>query len=77
MTRAFGATAGGASYYIDASGQDCRAELQKLGGASVILATAPERGRPISLLVDGLSPDGKLLVPGRRPPNHSRSMCSP
>ena len=52
----------GAHHYIDASGQDVVAELQKLGGASVILATAPNAAA-ISALVDGLSPDGKLLVP--------------
>jgi propanol-preferring alcohol dehydrogenase len=38
------------------------AELQKLGGARVILATAPS-AQAISALVDGLSPSGKLLVP--------------
>lgn len=52
----------GAHHYIDASAQDIVAELQKLGGASVILATAPNAAA-ISALVDGLSPDGKLLVP--------------
>jgi D-arabinose 1-dehydrogenase-like Zn-dependent alcohol dehydrogenase len=52
----------GAHYYIDASAQDVVAELQKLGGANVILATAPNAAA-ISALVDGLSPDGKLLVP--------------
>ncbi len=52
----------GAHHYIDASGQDVVAELQKLGGASVILATAPNAAA-ISVLVDGLSPDGKLVVP--------------
>src|SRR5438034_11262296 len=38
------------------------AELQKLGGANVILATAPN-AQAISALVDGLAPSGKLLVP--------------
>jgi D-arabinose 1-dehydrogenase-like Zn-dependent alcohol dehydrogenase len=52
----------GAHHYIDASAQDVVAELQKLGGANVILATAPNAAA-ISALVDGLSPDGKLLVP--------------
>jgi D-arabinose 1-dehydrogenase-like Zn-dependent alcohol dehydrogenase len=52
----------GAHHYIDASAQDVVAELQKLGGASVILATAPNAAA-ISVLVDGLSPSGKLLVP--------------
>jgi len=52
----------GAHHYIDAKAQDVVAELQKLGGASVILATAPN-AQAISPLVDGLGPDGKLLVP--------------
>jgi D-arabinose 1-dehydrogenase-like Zn-dependent alcohol dehydrogenase len=38
------------------------AELQKPGGARVILMTAPN-AKAISALVDGLSPSGKLLVP--------------
>lgn len=52
----------GAHHYIDATASDVVAELQKLGGAAVILATAPN-AQAISPLVDGLSPDGKLLVP--------------
>jgi len=52
----------GAHHYIDATAQDSVAELQKLGGARVILATAPN-AQAISGLVDGLAPSGKLLVP--------------
>jgi D-arabinose 1-dehydrogenase-like Zn-dependent alcohol dehydrogenase len=52
----------GAHHYIDATAADPVAELQKLGGASVILATAPN-AQAISGLVDGLAPSGKLLVP--------------
>ena len=52
----------GAHHYIDATAMDVVAELQKLGGANVILATAPNAAA-ISALVDALSPDGKLLVP--------------
>ena len=52
----------GAQHYVDASAQDVVGELQKLGGASVILATAPN-AQAISGLVDGLAPSGKLLVP--------------
>ena len=52
----------GAHSYIDATAKDVVAELQKLGGASVILATAPN-ANAISGLVDGLAPSGKLLVP--------------
>jgi D-arabinose 1-dehydrogenase-like Zn-dependent alcohol dehydrogenase len=52
----------GAHHYIDSGEDDAAAELQKLGGARVILATAPN-AKAISALVDGLSPNGKLLVP--------------
>jgi D-arabinose 1-dehydrogenase-like Zn-dependent alcohol dehydrogenase len=52
----------GAHHYIDATASDVVTELQKLGGALVILATAPN-AQAISALVDGLSPSGKLLVP--------------
>ncbi|HMJ65703.1 MAG TPA: alcohol dehydrogenase [Candidatus Binatia bacterium] len=52
----------GAHHYIDSEASDAVAELQKLGGARVILATAPN-AKAISALVDGLSVDGKLLVP--------------
>src|SRR5215211_2798696 len=56
----------GAHHYIDATGDDVVAELQKLGGANVILATAPN-AQAISPLVDGLSPSGLLLVPAAPP----------
>lgn len=52
----------GAHHYINTDTGDAVAELQKLGGARVILATAPN-AKAISALVDGLSPSGKLLVP--------------
>src|SRR5215471_17917011 len=52
----------GAHHYIDSIAQDAVAELQKLGGARVILATAPN-AQAISALVDGLAPGGLLLVP--------------
>ena len=52
----------GAHHYIDTNAADAVAELQKLGGACVILATAPN-AKAISGLVDGLSVNGKLLVP--------------
>jgi D-arabinose 1-dehydrogenase-like Zn-dependent alcohol dehydrogenase len=52
----------GAHFYIDTDAGDAVAELQKLGGARVILATAPN-AKAISALVDGLSPSGTLLVP--------------
>jgi len=52
----------GAHHYIDSDAGDATAELQKLGGARVILATAPN-AKAISALVDGLSVNGKLIVP--------------
>ena len=52
----------GAHYYIDSIATDAVTELQKLGGARVILATAPN-AQAISVLVDGLSASGTLLVP--------------
>ena len=52
----------GAHQYVDTDASDVVAELQKLGGARVILGTAPS-AKAISPLVDGLAPDGTLLVP--------------
>lgn len=53
----------GARHYVDtASGSPAEA-LQKLGGARLVLATAPD-AKSISALVGGLAPDGKLLVVG-------------
>src|SRR3989440_4047038 len=52
----------GAHRYIDTGHGDVVAELKELGGARVILATAPN-AKAISALVDGLSARGTLLVP--------------
>jgi alcohol dehydrogenase, propanol-preferring len=52
----------GAHHYIDSDAGDAAAELQKLGGARVILATAPN-AKAISAMVEGLSANGKLVVP--------------
>jgi D-arabinose 1-dehydrogenase-like Zn-dependent alcohol dehydrogenase len=52
----------GAHHYIDTGVSDATAELQKLGGARVILATAPD-AKAISALVEGLSAGGTLVVP--------------
>jgi D-arabinose 1-dehydrogenase-like Zn-dependent alcohol dehydrogenase len=52
----------GAHHYIDSGAGDASAELQKLGGARVILATAPSSAA-ISALVPGLSPRGMLVMP--------------
>ena len=53
----------GASVYIDSKAVNAAAELQKLGGAQVILATAPS-SKAMSELIDGLAPNGKLMVIG-------------
>jgi len=53
----------GASVYIDSKSTNAAAELQKLGGAQVILATAPS-SKAMSELIDGLGPNGKLMVIG-------------
>ena len=37
--------------------------MQQLGGAQVILATAPS-SKAMSELIDGLAPNGKLMVVG-------------
>jgi D-arabinose 1-dehydrogenase-like Zn-dependent alcohol dehydrogenase len=53
----------GASLYIDSQAQDPAAELLKLGGAKVILATATS-GEAMSAVQDGLAVNGTLLVVG-------------
>src|SRR5438034_1595992 len=53
----------GAHEYIDSKATNAAEELQKLGGAQVILATAPS-SKAMSALVDGLGPNGKLMVIG-------------
>jgi D-arabinose 1-dehydrogenase-like Zn-dependent alcohol dehydrogenase len=53
----------GAFAYIDSKATKAAEELKKLGGAKVILATAPN-AKAMAELVDGLGVDGKLLVVG-------------
>ena len=53
----------GASMYIDSKASNAAQELQKLGGAQVILATAPS-SKAMSELIDGLGPNGTLMVVG-------------
>ena len=52
----------GAHEYIDSDAAPAQA-LQKLGGAQVILATAPD-AKSMSALVDGLAPRGTLMIIG-------------
>jgi len=51
----------GAHVYLDSSKQNIPEELQKLGGAKVLLATAPNADL-ISSAIDGLSVGGQVLV---------------
>jgi D-arabinose 1-dehydrogenase-like Zn-dependent alcohol dehydrogenase len=53
----------GASHYIDSQATNAAQALQGMGGAQVILATAPS-SKAMSELFDGLGPHGKLLVIG-------------
>jgi D-arabinose 1-dehydrogenase-like Zn-dependent alcohol dehydrogenase len=53
----------GAHVYIDSAAMNAAAEMQKLGGARVILATAPS-SKAMSALVDGLGTNGTMMVVG-------------
>ncbi|HVQ28808.1 MAG TPA: alcohol dehydrogenase [Vicinamibacteria bacterium] len=53
----------GAHHYIDSESQDPGAELQKLGGARVVLATVTS-GKAMSATLGGLGIDGKFVVLG-------------
>src|SRR5215468_4092176 len=53
----------GASTYIDSKAVNAAEALQKLGGAQIILATAPN-SKAMSELFNGLGPNGKLVVVG-------------
>ena len=56
----------GAHMYIDSTTTDVAAELAKLGGARVILATATD-SKSMSAAVGGLGVEGKLVVVGASP----------
>jgi D-arabinose 1-dehydrogenase-like Zn-dependent alcohol dehydrogenase len=53
----------GANVYIDSKSTNAAEALQKMGGARVIVATAPS-SKAMSELVDGLGPNGELMVIG-------------
>ncbi len=53
----------GASIYVDSQSQDPAAELLKLGGANVVIATVTA-GAAMSAVVGGLAVNGTLLVIG-------------
>jgi D-arabinose 1-dehydrogenase-like Zn-dependent alcohol dehydrogenase len=56
----------GASVYVDTESTNAAEALQKMGGAQVILATAPS-SKAMSELVNGLGPNGELIVIGVSP----------
>jgi D-arabinose 1-dehydrogenase-like Zn-dependent alcohol dehydrogenase len=53
----------GAAVYIDSQAQDPAAELLKLGGAKVVLATATS-GEAMSAVQGGVAVNGTLLIVG-------------
>jgi len=53
----------GAHHYLDSQASHPAEELKKLGGARVILATAPS-GHAMTALFDGLGTNGKMVVVG-------------
>jgi len=53
----------GAHIYIDSKATKPAEQLQRLGGAKVIIATAPS-SKAMTELIDGLGPNGNLLVIG-------------
>jgi propanol-preferring alcohol dehydrogenase len=56
----------GAHHYIDSSTMDVGQALQKLGGAALVVATAPA-GKATSAMVSGLRPRGHLVALGVAP----------
>ena len=53
----------GAHVYIDSTTQDPAKELQKIGGANIILSTVTS-AKALEWTIDGLAPGGKLIVVG-------------
>jgi alcohol dehydrogenase len=53
----------GAHHYIDSQGSDPAAELNKLGGAKVVIATVTN-ARAMEAVLGGLAPNGVLMVIG-------------
>jgi alcohol dehydrogenase len=58
----------GAHHYIDSTASDVAAELQRLGGAAVVLATA-NNAEAMAATVGGLGPEGELVAVGVTPEN--------
>ena len=57
----------GAHHYIDSQGSDPAAELNKLGGAKVVIATVTN-GPAMTATLGGLAPNGVLMVIGAAGP---------
>lgn len=57
------ATKLGAHEYVDTSAGAPAESLQRLGGAKIILATAPD-SKSMSALIDGLANNGKMIIVG-------------
>lgn len=55
----------GATDYVDTSKEDAAETLQKMGGASLIIVTAPDP-KIMGPLVKGCAPLGKLLILARK-----------
>ena len=53
----------GADVYIDSNAKNAAEEQQKLGGARVILATAPS-AKAMTEMIGGLGPNGRLVLIG-------------
>lgn len=53
----------GAHHYIDSQSQNVAAELAKLGGAKIVLATVTN-GKAMADAIEGLDVDGKLIILG-------------
>jgi alcohol dehydrogenase len=56
----------GAHHYIDSTESDVAAELRKLGGATVVLATAANSAA-MGQTIGGLGPEGQLVIVGVTP----------
>jgi alcohol dehydrogenase len=56
----------GAHHYIDSTASDVSAELQRLGGAAVVLATAASSAA-MGDTIGGLGPQGELITVGVTP----------
>ena len=57
----------GTDAYIDSKAKNAAGELQKLGGARVIIATAPD-SKAMTEMIGGLGPNGRLVLIGVAPP---------